>query len=257
MESLRYRCAVTKSESRKVVCGKHGETPATFMCQHLTNGVGCGFHCSTAKKSPWPDAWCAACEVVLNRERRWNDAAAAFANIKLLCTHCYDAAKARNSQPSLRYLGAPAKPAALEKLFHTWVHETQERNDNCKIEFGMGAYEYDPELATITFSKAGNVQSIADVQMVGSFSTNTNTWLWGWAKAHVPRLIRDIRYLRTFGEVRGIPNWTNDQAFAADEFDAWQFTAAAATLLNAQAVYRMPQDYMRFFLVLHNLRRPE
>jgi hypothetical protein len=224
------------------------------MCQHLVNGVGCGFHSATSKRSPWPDAWCAACEVVLNRERRWNDAAAAFAKIKLLCTHCYDAAKARNSQPSLRYLGAPAKPAALKKLFHTWVHEVQERNE---IEIGEGDYYYDSKRATITFSKAGDIQSIADVQMVGSLSTQTNTWLWGWTRTHLPHLIHNIRCLRTFGEVRGIANWTNDQAFAADEFDAWQFTAAAAALLNAQAVYRVPQDYMRFFLVLHNLRRPE
>lgn len=246
-------------QKRTLVCGQHGTTEATFVCQHIAGGVGCGFHCLSAKTTARPDAWCDACEVELNRAGKWNHQSEAFADIKMLCTECYDVAKQRNSQADIRYLSAPASPAALEKLFHRWVHEAQDRNDAHDAEFGLskGRWDYDAARGTITFSNNGTVHAIADVQLVGSFSTNTNTWLWAWANNHQPHLVRDIGLLRMFGVVRGLPKWTNDQAFPADEFDSWQFTAAAAALLNAPAVYRWRSEHCRFFSVLHNLRRPE
>ena len=229
------------------------------MCQHIASGVGCGFHCSSAKATARPDAWCDACEVELNRAGKWTQRSETFADIKTLCTECYDVAKQRNSQADIRYLSAPAAPAALEKLFHRWVHEAQDHNDAHQAVFSFYDCRWDfrPERGTMTFSNSGTVQRIADVQLVGSFSTNTNTWLWAWANNHRPHLARDIGLLRMFGVVRGLPKWKNDQAFPADEFDGWQFTAAAAALLHAPAVYRWRDEHCWFFSVLHNLRRPE
>ena len=71
----------------------------------------------------------------------------------MLCTGCYDVTKQRNSQADVRYLSAPGSPAALEKLFHRWVHEAQDRNDAHDAEFGLseGRWGYDDERGTMTF----------------------------------------------------------------------------------------------------------
>jgi len=34
-------------------------------------------------------AWCSDCELVRQREGRWNDISEAFAEIKLVCEKCY------------------------------------------------------------------------------------------------------------------------------------------------------------------------
>jgi hypothetical protein len=88
------------SESRDlVICGAHGETPATFVCRHLADGVARGFHADApTKDQPWPDAWCDECDKAFQAGGgEWNEETEKVLDIKVLCTHCYGAAKERNS----------------------------------------------------------------------------------------------------------------------------------------------------------------
>ena len=79
-------------------CGKHGPARATFVCRHLVRGSGLGFYWADNPDDPYPDAWCGKCEEVRLREGGdWNDVSEAFARITLLCHHCYEAARARNT----------------------------------------------------------------------------------------------------------------------------------------------------------------
>src|SRR5689334_3732152 len=96
------------SDSRHVTCGTHGETPATFACRHLTSGVACGYHCSADDPADqWPDAWCDLCEEAFQAEGgEWNDVSEKVADIKLMCAHCYDSARARNVRPPPHARGA-------------------------------------------------------------------------------------------------------------------------------------------------------
>ena len=56
------------SEQDLTICGAHGETPATFVCRHVADGVACGFHANPpAPDNPWPDAWCDLCEEAFQR----------------------------------------------------------------------------------------------------------------------------------------------------------------------------------------------
>src|ERR1700690_1376295 len=90
------------SEKDVVVCGRHGTTPVTFTCRHLAAGVACGYHASAESASdPWPDAWCDACEERLVAAGDWTTDVVAQANLKILCTHCYDESRAANRVPPL------------------------------------------------------------------------------------------------------------------------------------------------------------
>jgi hypothetical protein len=78
-------------------CGTHGESYATFVCQHLAQAVNRGFYCSGDDEDPRPDAWCKKCDdLLMTSGGEWNEEAEDYAQITLLCAHCYDIAKENN-----------------------------------------------------------------------------------------------------------------------------------------------------------------
>ncbi|MHC4234794.1 MAG: hypothetical protein ACYSUQ_06735 [Planctomycetota bacterium] len=82
-----------------VECAEHGTKQATFVCQHIFQGLRDGrmvdFFWAEDPDNPRPDAWCAACEErVQSTGGEWTDESEAFAGVTLLCGACYDRAKA-------------------------------------------------------------------------------------------------------------------------------------------------------------------
>ena len=95
---------------------------------------------------------------------------------------------------------------------------------------------------------------IAKVDFIGSVSTKTNTWLWSWAN---PSLLDTVRSrttsIREVGDDRDFPHLTVPK-WPAEEADGWDMAAVAAHVLDAQGVYRTPDDYGFTFLALSNMR---
>jgi hypothetical protein len=95
---------------------------------------------------------------------------------------------------------------------------------------------------------------IADVSLVGSYSTKSGTFQWAWqtfeqkdpAAAAVSRL-------RVFGEVRGIAHLTTATR-ACEEVDGWEMASLAAYILGADGLYRAPFDHQRWFMLLRSWR---
>jgi hypothetical protein len=82
----------------KMECHRHGQSSATFVCQHLARGSGLGFFTATEDpRDPRPDAWCSACEDMANAAGGWDEQTEAVAGITLLCERCYDEVRARNA----------------------------------------------------------------------------------------------------------------------------------------------------------------
>ena len=79
-----------------VTCEVDGKSHATFVCRHLARNAGLGFFWSETPDDPRPDAWCGACDEVLEREGGWNDRSEPFAKVTLICAACYDRARLRN-----------------------------------------------------------------------------------------------------------------------------------------------------------------
>jgi len=83
----------------KLKCDTHGSSNATFICQHLASGEGLGFNLGYDPDNPdelCSDAWCNKCEEVLDVEGEWNDKSEAFADIKVMCEHCYEDIRDKN-----------------------------------------------------------------------------------------------------------------------------------------------------------------
>lgn len=85
-----------------ITCTIHGKSYATFVCQHIANGSGQGFFYGD-ENDLRPDAVCEKCEQFLSAHNgEWTDEVVNFADIKLLCAHCYDLVRLKNEVPHKR-----------------------------------------------------------------------------------------------------------------------------------------------------------
>jgi hypothetical protein len=101
LEQLIFRSKLL-SKQRRVQCGTHGEVLPAYVCCHLVpcGPAPLGFH----EPDPDPDepddlqAWCDACDEVLEQHGEWNDESEAFAKIRLVCEFCFAALRERHGQ---------------------------------------------------------------------------------------------------------------------------------------------------------------
>ena len=131
------------------------------------------------------------------------------------------------------------------------------RQDALRSEFALDSWprwDWDQATCQLVFSEGGTPRVIADIQFVGSVSTETKTWLWSWANPHLdPLCARDVRDVRLLGESRGIAQLTTPK-WSADEVDGWEMTAITAYVLQAKGVYRTPGDKGFTFMVMTAVR---
>ncbi|WP_460966041.1 hypothetical protein [Spirosoma litoris] len=82
---------------RLVSCEEHGELPGGFVCQHVFSGERLGFHQGQDEDGePSLEGWCNRCENLRALGKGWNDDNMAFADIKLVCSACFERIKTLN-----------------------------------------------------------------------------------------------------------------------------------------------------------------
>lgn len=142
--------------------------------------------------------------------------------------------------------------------FERWVTaaraETQRRMTEAQRRFGLGSharYELDLADAVITFFDASGAARVkARVQVAGTWSPNSETWLWSWENESVPaQACESVQLVRHRGEREGV-SWLQASVVECDEGMAWSLASLAAHLLDAQAVYRTASAKSRVFLLL-------
>ena len=81
-----------------IKCHTHGDAYATFICGHLAaNPAQEWFSQVPSEDNPWPDSWCAECDVEYMKLREWNDDNSHCLEIKTLCHECYQYARAQGT----------------------------------------------------------------------------------------------------------------------------------------------------------------
>jgi len=231
------------------------------MCRHLVHGVACGFHAAPDDpRDRWPDAWCDLCNDALEATGgEWTAESEAVAQIKVICTHCYESAKALNERvpPLARGARTQLTPDEADALIHHAVHEFMAANDASRAKFGWGGmakWFYRSDDKTLTFTDPAYPTVVADVVPIGSFSTKSNTFQWGWRTHEDDEDQAGITEpIRVFGEVRGIERLTVGN-WSATEVDGWEMASLAAYLLGAEAIYRPPFDHTLWFMLMRNVR---
>lgn len=236
-----------------IQCAEHGEATAAYVCEHLAQNPKQRWYCDyPSEDDPWPDAWCQRCEAEFSKEGAWNENNEGAAKIKLVCHHCYESGHAL----SIEGVEEDIADAWMETLAdcHRQLCAKQERLES---KFGLSKHkrwDYDQETGLLTFSNDGIPAVIADIEMIGSVSTVSDTWLWSWANFHLlPNVRSRIVAARAFGEQRDFPRLTVPK-WPADAVDGWEMSAIAAHVLEAKGVYRAPTGKGFLFMALTDIR---
>jgi hypothetical protein len=232
---------------KKVECGKHGSSAATFVCQHLASGEKLGFNVGYDPEFPddlYPDAWCNECEKMLESEGEWNEVSEKYADIKLLCSQCYEDLREKNwvqDDESLhniicdgfRYLESKQK-VFLEKY---------KINDHER-------WDWYQDSGLLIFTHNGVPQVEAEIHFSGSFSTKSNTWMWAWGNSYLDEKIKlSSRKIRSHGEKMGLLKLASGH-WPGTAVDGWEMTAVLAKELNAIGAYRTPSDTGYTYMVV-------
>lgn len=131
---------------------------------------------------------------------------------------------------------------ALIKSAQTYLRGCQAELDK---EYRLGRwprYDWYQETRQLIFSENGVAKVAADIQFVGSISTESDTWLWAWANDSVdPQLSASMGMVRNYGDEHGFDHLTIKK-WHGHEVDGWEMTSIAAFLLKARGAYRTPKD---------------
>ncbi|GAA5218506.1 DUF6882 domain-containing protein [Corallincola platygyrae] len=238
-------------EQNKMECSTHGKNSTTFICHHLSEGENLGFHMGFDPDDPdalYPDAWCDKCDEVLEKEGEWNDVSEAFANIKMVCSGCYQEIRERNwSQDN----------EALTDLIVSSFEYLQEVQESFMKTYGIGNYErwdWYQETGKLVFSQDGEPVVECDVDFVGTVSTRSDTWMWAWANDSLTDVIKTrSKSVRELGEESNYLKLAC-ALWPADEVDGWEMAGIMAKLTNAIGAYRTPGENGFSYMVVSKAR---
>lgn len=233
--------------NNKVECSAHGTTDATFLCQHLVEGERLGFNLGYDPEDPddlCPDAWCDECEKVVDAEGEWNDNSEKFANIKLVCSSCYEDIRERN------WLQDDEIFRELIKSSFSFIEPRHKKFLSRFKADEHDRWDWRQETAQLVFSHNGKPQVEADIQFSGTYSAKSETWMWAWANESLDEKVKSSsREVRALGEELGLKQLVAGR-YAATEVDGWEMTSVVAKHLNAIGVYRTPGDNGFTYMVI-------
>jgi len=147
-------------------------------------------------------------------------------------------------------------PDNFSTFLHEAVHHLKDLNKKCEEEFRISSWprwDYNLDRGTLTFSQDGQPKVIASIQVVGSTSLSSGTWLWSWAnQSFPPRVTREVEKVRAFGELENLPELTQAKR-PTDEHVGWEMTAIAAKVLGAKGAYRCPGENGLVYVIYSSL----
>ena len=144
----------------------------------------------------------------------------------------------------------PPDESEFEALLERSMEELRLKTEAHMNGWGLGStdrWDLDQDDGRLIFTSKTLVAA-APAQIIGTYSTESETWLWGWEHPSVvPPLQEHARRVREYGERHGIAELTT-RKLACTEEDAWRFTALACHLCEAQGAYRGPAGPARVFM---------
>ena len=143
-------------------------------------------------------------------------------------------------------MAKPAQPKSDEPDYPTLlaqsVEELRLKTDAHDAAWHLGEADWDMDQDTgqIVFRAPDGLTATCPVQIIGTYNTADGTWLWGWDHPSVdPALQEHAARVRDYGARHGIAELTT-QKLRCSESEAWEFTALACKLSDAQGAYRGP-----------------
>jgi hypothetical protein len=100
------------------------------------------------------------------------------------------------------------------------------------------AWSVDQNAGTIKFTLPDGVTATYPLQIIGTYNTADSSWLWGWDHPAVsPAVAEHAKQTLAYGEKNSLKRLTT-RKLECHENEAWEFTAIACKLNDAQGAYR-------------------
>ena len=119
---------------------------------------------------------------------------------------------------------------------------------------GVSRFDFadDSKRELIFFGADNQIVARYAVVLVGSWSENTNTWLWGWLNTGFSERMRSFSSAqKNVGKHVGEPLYQKTNAFFLDESEIRPFVAMAVDFYDANGMYIVPgHNGVKYYFVL-------
>jgi hypothetical protein len=152
-------------------------------------------------------------------------------------------------------IGAAEAP---ELVMARAMEELKLKQNSVVQTWGLGrsgvSWSIDLSLGLINFTLPDGMVAYAAVQVIGTFDTRDETFVWGWDQPSIPEKCRTgARRVRSWGKAHGLTKMTRPE-ITCNEGDAWAYTALALHLSGAQGGYRGPAGNTSVFMTFGKVR---
>jgi hypothetical protein len=114
-------------------------------------------------------------------------------------------------------------------------------------------FNFDQEKGQLEFLDGQGPDIVSDVQIIGTYSKETQTWLWAWNSDWIlDNLKKDSLRVNEFGADHSLERLL-DPKWEATEEDGWDMTAVAAHLVPSEGAYRLPNRDVMIFMLLKKI----
>jgi hypothetical protein len=138
----------------------------------------------------------------------------------------------------------------FEKLLQSSVEELKLKTTVQRV-WGFGKFDnwnLNQDDGNLIFSNNDGTTAVCPAQIIGTFDSESKTWLWAWNNPSVAdKLKTDSLKVKAYGETNHISLLTTAE-YACDESNAWAMTSLAVKLCGAQGAYRGPAGSTYVFI---------
>lgn len=148
----------------------------------------------------------------------------------------------------------------FEAFLSSATQELRRKQDSLMEQYALGTpgrWWFDQRTETLQFfDEADNLVIEADVLEIGSYSSKSNTWKWGWGNTSLlPELRKKAEPLKELEDLTGLEIFGYEHTFEIeDEVMAWELAAISVKHLGALGCYKAPvDDGPTLFLAITNV----
>jgi hypothetical protein len=131
-----------------------------------------------------------------------------------------------------------------------------ERQSQIVKEFNLGNWDswfLDQETGELIFSSGEVPMVVANVEVAGTYSNESKTWLWGWANESIHEKVKGrIEQVALVGLELGLKRLT-ERKFTVKEKEPWGLSRVSAYILDAKMVYRAPSPSGYIYLCIMDI----
>ncbi len=115
-------------------------------------------------------------------------------------------------------------------------------------------WDVNQETGELIFTFADSTTATTQIQIIGTYDTVSKTFLWGWDHPSVLEPLREhAKLTKAWGIANRVSKFTTLEVNCS-ETEAWEFTAVAVRLANANGAYRGPAGTTMVFMTFGEVK---